>query len=342
MSETRTSVWNPAHILGKYLFSPTLGQRSLAALIDLALVSLLQLGAGQVFGVYQAAPYAGMDNASVNGGGIYFYASQTPTIAFFWLAVIIIAYFTYFEAVFGATPGKAILRLQVVMLDGGRPTLGAILMRNVLRLVDALPIFYVVGGLVAQSTLHEQRVGDIVARTTVIPRTPLTALGEPAGRPRLKLLATALLLAALIGASIAFQYFGRAPLIIQSWANANNSFHSPTTAPTATAPLCAPLPEWPVVTSTAADGASAPRPIIAWALGAPRWGNGEVTYPFREQLWNSATDSFQPPVSPRQVAIEDLGFGPDVYSGQVRLSWAGPLNGGWEIAGGQISCAKAG
>lgn len=339
MSETRTSVWNPAHVLGKFLFSPTLGQRSLAAMIDLALVSLLQLGAGQVFGVYQA-PDAGLNNASVNGGGIYFYASQTPTIAFFWLAVIIIAYFTSFEAAFGATPGKAILRLRVVALDGGHPSFGAILMRNVLRLVDALPIFYLVGGLVAQSTLHEQRVGDIVARTTVIPCTPLTALGEPAGRLRRKLLVTALLLAALIGVSVAFQYFGRAPLIIQSWANANNSYQGPTTAPTAAAPLCGPMPEWPYPSPT--SGANAPRPIIAWALGAAQWGNGEVTYPFREQLWNSATDGFQPPASPVQVAIEDLGSGPDVYSGQVRLRWVGPLNGGWEIAGGQISCAKVG
>ena len=331
MSETRTSVWNPAGVFGKFLFSPTLGQRSLAMLIDLALVTLIQLAVGQVAGVYQA-PSLDLNNATANGAGITFYATQATTVDYFWLAAIVVVYFTAFEATFGATPGKALLRLQVALLDGGRPGFGAILMRNVLRLVDALPFFYLVGGLVAENTVHEQRIGDIVAHTTVIPRTHLD---EPPGRLRLKLLLAVLVLAALIALGVAYQYFGRAPLILQSWANANNSYQGPTTAPTTS--LCAPMPEWPYDA-----GASRPRPIIAWALGTPQWSDGEMTYPFREQLWNSATDQFQPPASPRQVALADLGSGPDVYSGQVRLSWVGPLNGGWEIAGGQISCARAG
>lgn len=341
MNETRPSVWNPSGVFGKFLFSPTLGQRSLAMLIDLAIVTLIQLGVGQVVGVYQA-PGLGLNNATANGAGITFYASQSTTVDFFWLAVIVVVYFTAFEATFGATPGKAILRLQVALLDGGRPSFGPILMRNVLRLIDVLPFFYLVGGLVAESTVHEQRVGDIVARTIVIPRTPLTRLGEEPERLRLKLLLTTLVLAALIAAGLAYQYFERAPLIIQSWANANNSFHGPTTAPTASAPLCGPMPMWPDTLGATGDGASPARPIIAWALGAPQWSDGEVSYPFREQLWNSATDSFQPPASPRQVDLDDLGSGPDVYSGQVRLRWVGPLDGGWEIAGGQINCAKAG
>lgn len=336
MSGTRTSVWNPAGVVGKFLFSPTLGQRSLAMLIDLALVTLIQLAVGQVAGVYQA-PSLGMNNATANGAGVTFYATQTTTVSYFWLAAIVVVYFTAFEATFGATPGKALLRLQVALLDGGRPGFGAILMRNVLRLVDALPFFYLVGGLVAENTVHEQRVGDIVAHTTVIPRTHLD---EPPGRLRLKLLLTALVLAALIAVGIAYQYFGRAPLILQSWANANNSYQGPTTAPTATTPLCAPMPEWPDVPAASGDGTA--RPIVAWALGVPQWSDGEMTYPFREQLWNSATDRFQPPASPQQVALADLGSGPDVYSGQVRMSWVGPLNGGWEITGGQISCARAG
>lgn len=338
MNETKTDLWSPTKLFGKFLFSATLGQRSLAMLIDLALVSLLQLGASQVFGVYQ--PLADISaSALINGDGVTMYSSQYTTLSYLWLAVIIIAYFTGFEAVFGATPGKALLRLQVVMLDGGRPSFGAILMRNLLRLVDALPLLYVVGGLVAQSTLHEQRVGDIVAGTIVVARP---ASGDSsAQRLRMKLLLTAIVLAALIGGGVAFQYLGRPPLIIQSWANANNSYLVATGASSASAQVCGPTPQWPYPSSSNDSSSKPYHPILQYALGAPQWGNGVVTYPIRVQVWNYSTDSGQISGSPEQISMADLGVGPDVYDGRVVLRWVGPLNGGWQIAGGDMGCSKA-
>ncbi len=344
MNETKTDLWSPTKVFGKFLFSPTLGQRSLAMLIDLALVSLLQVGASQVFGVYQ--PLADSSaRALINGDGVYLYVGQATTLAFLWLAIIVIAYFTGFEAVFGATPGKALLRLQVVMLDGGRPSFGAILMRNVLRLVDVLPVFYIVGALVAQSTLHEQRVGDIVAGTIVVARPP-TSGAHPAGRLQRKLLLTVIALAALVGGCVAFQYLGRPPLIIQSWANANNSYLVATGASSASAQVCGPRPQWPDP-PTASNVASAsnkyaPRPILQYALGAPTWSAGKVTYPIYLQVWDDETDSGTLPTTPHQVSVADVGSGPDVYSGHVTLSWVGPLTGGWQITGGDMSCSKAG
>jgi uncharacterized RDD family membrane protein YckC len=343
MNETKTDLWSPTKVFGKFLFSPTLGQRSLAMLIDLALVSLLQVGASQVFGVYQ--PLADSSaRALINGDGFYLYVGQATTIAFLWLAIIVIAYFTGFEAVFGATPGKALLRLHVVMLDGGRPSFGAILMRNVLRLVDVLPAFYIVGALVAESTLHEQRVGDIVAGTIVVARP--SSGGSPAGRLRLKLLLTAVTLAALVVGCLAFQYLGRPPLIIQSWANANNSYLVASGASSASAQACGPLPRWPdpIAASNVASGSEkyAPRPILQYALGAPTWSAGKVTYPIYLQVWNDATDSGALPTIPNQVSVADVVSGPDVYTGHVTLSWVGPLKGGWQITGGDMSCSKAG
>lgn len=342
MNEAKTDLWSPTKVFGKFLFSPTLGQRSLAMLIDLALVSLLQVGASQVFGVYQ--PLADSSTrALINGDGFYLYVGQATTIAFLWLAIIVIAYFTGFEAVFGATPGKALLRLHVVMLDGGRPSFGAILMRNVLRLVDILPVFYIVGALVAESTLHEQRVGDIVAGTIVVARPRSADGGPPAERMGRKLLLTAIVLAALVGGCLAFQYLGRPPLIIQSWANANNSYLVATGASRAQA--CGPLPQWPdpAPASNVASGSDkyAPRPILQYALGAPTWSAGKVTYPIYLQVWNDATDSGTLPTTPNQVSMADVVSGPDVYTGHVTLSWVGPLNGGWQITGGDMSCAKA-
>jgi len=345
MNEAKTDLWSPTKVFGKFLFSPTLGQRSLAMLIDLALVSLLQVGASQVFGVYQ--PLADSSARElINGDGFYLYVGQATTIAFLWLAIIVIAYFTGFEAVFGATPGKALLRLQVVMLDGGRPSFGAILMRNVLRLVDVLPVFYIVGALVAQSTLHEQRVGDIVAGTIVVARPRSASDGLPAGRLRRKLLLTAIVLAALVGGCLAFQYLGRPPLIIQSWANANNSDLVATGDASASAQVCGPRPQWPdpPTASNVASGSDkyAPRPILQYALGAPTWSAGKVTYPIYLQVWDDATDSGTLPTAPSQDSMADVGSGPDVYSGHVTLSWVGPLNGGWKITGGDMSCSKAG
>jgi uncharacterized RDD family membrane protein YckC len=347
MNEAKTDLWNPTKVFGKFLFSPTLGQRSLAMLIDLALVSLLQVGASQVFGVYQPLGDSSA-RALINGDGFYLYVGQATTIAFLWLAIIVIAYFTGFEAVFGATPGKALLRLQVVMLDGGRPSLGAILMRNVLRLVDVLPVFYIVGALVAESTLHEQRVGDIVAGTIVVARPRSVGGGPPAGRLRRKLLLTAIVLAALVGGCLAFQYLGRPPLIIQSWANANNSNLVATGAASASAQTCGPLPKWPdpVLASNVASGSDSnkygPRSILQYALGAPTWGAGKVTYPIYLQVWDDETDSGTLPTIPNLVSVADVGSGPDVYTGHVTLSWVGPLKGGWQITGGDMSCSKAG
>lgn len=340
MNQTTTDLWNPARVIGKFLFSPTLAQRSLAMLVDLALVSLIQIWLGLVFGVYQ--PFSGgLDNAAVNGDGLFLYIGQATTIPFFWLAVTVIVYFTFFEALFGATPGKALLRLHVVMLDGGHPTLSALLMRNVLRLVDALPVLYVVGLIVAQSTLHEQRVGDIVANTTVVPR-PKRAEDRPRiARLRLKLAVTGVLVVALIAGGILFQYFARPQMIIQSWANANNSYQS--VPARASAPVCGPTPQWPDhVPAANVAGGQARHPILQYALGAPQWSVGTVTYPITVLMWNDTTDSGPLPVIPRQVSLSDLSAGPNVYTGHVVLTWAGPLSGGWVIQGGDMSCAKAG
>lgn len=346
MNETKTELWSPTKLFGRLLFSPTLSQRTLAMVIDLALVSLLQVAASGVFGIYQPLADAA-DKALINGDGLTLYVGQATTIAYFWLAAIVVAYFTGFEAVFGATPGKALLRLHVVMLDGGRPSFGAIVMRNLLRLVDALPLFYLVGGLVAQSTLHEQRVGDIVAGTIVVARTGSASDSPAEPRLRLKLLLTAIVLAALAGGCILFQYVGRPSLIIQSWANANNSTLVATGVPNASAPtqVCGPQPRWPDPTPVSnvagSSNSSMPRPILQYALGAPQWGAGEVTYPIAMQVWDDATDSGQLPTIPNQVSMADLGAGPDVYTGHVRLSWVGPFNGGWQITGGDMSCSKA-
>lgn len=71
----------------------------------------------------------------------------------------------------GQTIGKKLLRLRVVDVEGMRLQFNQIVTRNLLRVVDALPMFYFVGGLVCWFNRNCQRLGDIAANTIVI-RTP--------------------------------------------------------------------------------------------------------------------------------------------------------------------------
>lgn len=327
--DATTHWWNPTNAINRLILSPTLAKRASAMMIDLALVSALQFGLSQVFGVYYAIT-DGTNGMVVNGDGFSFFSTGWASLPYLWLAVIIVAYFTFFEATFGATPGKGLLRLRVVALDGGRPTFRAVVTRNLFRLVDALPALYIVGGAVAQSTRHEQRVGDIVANTTVV-----AASTVPANRRLpLKLLLVVVVLAALVAGAGAFQYYGRGPLVIQSWANVS-----------ATMSLSAPIVCGPLVASSA-PGASlggayalqSPGRIMQYAIGAPQWGNGVVTYPIRIQVWNGAHDSGYISGEPTQESMSALTAGQDVYDGSVTLRWVGPLSGGWALASGQISC----
>jgi len=68
----------------------------------------------------------------------------------------------------GQTIGKKLLRLRVVDAGGLRLEFHQVLMRNLLRCIDMLPAFYLVGGLVCLLSSRGQRLGDLAAGTVVI------------------------------------------------------------------------------------------------------------------------------------------------------------------------------
>jgi hypothetical protein len=76
----------------------------------------------------------------------------------------------------GQTLGKRILRLRVMDAEGLRLQVNQIVMRNLLRFVDMLPAFYLVGGIAAFVNRRGQRLGDLAANTVVV-RNP--KLSEP-------------------------------------------------------------------------------------------------------------------------------------------------------------------
>jgi uncharacterized RDD family membrane protein YckC len=68
----------------------------------------------------------------------------------------------------GQTLGKKITRLRVMDAHGLRLQINQIFIRNLLRSVDFLPGFYLVGGLSLLFSRHSQRLGDLAANTVVV------------------------------------------------------------------------------------------------------------------------------------------------------------------------------
>jgi len=68
----------------------------------------------------------------------------------------------------GQTLGKRVLGLRVMDAQGLRLDFSQIVIRNLLRAIDLLPLFYLVGGMVAVFTRNAQRLGDLAANTIVV------------------------------------------------------------------------------------------------------------------------------------------------------------------------------
>ena len=89
-------------------------------------------------------------------------------ILFGLLSAVWVAYYTYFEASSGQTPGKRAAGIKVVSEGGSRCSLGQALVRNVARIIDFLPAFYILGLISVMVTKDRKRPGDILARTIVV------------------------------------------------------------------------------------------------------------------------------------------------------------------------------
>jgi len=93
--------------------------------------------------------------------------------------VVWVLYPILFEALMGgATPGKRLCNLAVVMADGTPIGWPAAFLRNVLRFADMLPVGYAVG--LASMLIDSQfrRLGDLAAGTVVIHRDAVAAAAK--------------------------------------------------------------------------------------------------------------------------------------------------------------------
>lgn len=91
--------------------------------------------------------------------------------------VLYYGYFAAFEALWnGQTPGKRLVRLRVITTSGRPITAYEALLRNLVRIVDQLPVVYTVGLLSVFLTERNQRLGDLAADTVVVHEQPAAAV----------------------------------------------------------------------------------------------------------------------------------------------------------------------
>jgi uncharacterized RDD family membrane protein YckC len=78
-------------------------------------------------------------------------------------------YYAVLEGIFGASVGKLVFRMRVVMADGSKPTGNAVIVRNLVRIPEAW-LLYIPAGISCLASSRRQRLGDHAARTMVVRR----------------------------------------------------------------------------------------------------------------------------------------------------------------------------
>jgi uncharacterized membrane protein SpoIIM required for sporulation/uncharacterized RDD family membrane protein YckC len=151
------------------------GERAIASFVDFMLVIFLAVA---VLFLYT---FVGRGDLEADLG------QATATVGILAVAAVltvIILYDVIGDVLFaGRTPGKRLARLRVVDSQGRPPDGMTSLLRNMMRLVDMLPIGYGVG-VITMFVTGTRRLGDVVAGTVVI--------SERARRPSVMMLVDAI------------------------------------------------------------------------------------------------------------------------------------------------------
>lgn len=136
-----------------------IGSRFVAAFVD----GLIRLA---LFFALGFATGLGRDPFAASGAEVSAASIVILSIASF---LLMFGYDIFFEVLSsGRTPGKRWSGLRVVRV-GGRPVgFVASAVRNIVRIVDFLPVFYGVGMVAVAVNRNNQRLGDIAAGTLVV------------------------------------------------------------------------------------------------------------------------------------------------------------------------------
>jgi uncharacterized RDD family membrane protein YckC len=137
-----------------------IGSRALAHILD----GLLLLLANAVLVLFLI-----LGSKYVWDGTLTDFSEYAVAITIIVLILLNVGYFICTEAYMGGqTVGKKIGGLRVLQDNGQQPTLLSIIIRNLFRLLDLLPMGYFLGAVVMMFSSKDKRLGDMVAGTIVI------------------------------------------------------------------------------------------------------------------------------------------------------------------------------
>src|SRR6202171_789782 len=114
-----------------------------ALVVDALVISLLDAIVNGTFGVTRVT--SGVV-PSMTTGGFASFTTQT-TVDWFWLTLLWVAYNAVLAGLCGATLGNTPAGLRITDLEGRRIGWQAAILRNIGRLLDALPFLYLLGGI---------------------------------------------------------------------------------------------------------------------------------------------------------------------------------------------------
>lgn len=135
-----------------------IGSRFLAALVDTTIIVILQLIVlgTSAYALKAAKLMSDMDAWSAAIFGLI-------SFVLFW------GYYIFFEMVWnGQSPGKRWAGLRVIRADGTPVTLAESVIRNLVRIIDFMPIGYGVGIVAMFINSQARRLGDMAAGSLVI------------------------------------------------------------------------------------------------------------------------------------------------------------------------------
>jgi uncharacterized RDD family membrane protein YckC len=154
-----------------------LGSRFLAATIDVLLIVAFYLVLLIVFAIAASGTAGSNTSAGVTTTAEKWFVAGIIFVNF----AMVWGYFSLFEGLWhGQTPGKRWMKVRVIKDTGRAITLFEAMARNLLRVVDLLPGFYLAGVITMLCNRSQKRLGDLVAGTIVIhERTDDGTGGQP-------------------------------------------------------------------------------------------------------------------------------------------------------------------
>jgi uncharacterized RDD family membrane protein YckC len=155
------------------------GSRFIAAMIDTIILVVVEVVALVTFGLLLSNSTIFPDEiAEAIGGWI---AAIYGLLAF----VILWGYYIVFEMLWnGQSPGKRLTRLRVIRSDGTAVTFVEVIVRNLVRLIDFLPLFYGARLITMFIDGKARRLGDMAAGTLVVHTQAEVTLESLTARPR--------------------------------------------------------------------------------------------------------------------------------------------------------------